>query len=215
MLAHMTATIVSLIYVGDPMCSWCWGFAPEVESLSEDLPVEVVVGGLRPGPMAQPLDERMADFLRHHWVEIAERTGQPFDTGFLDRRDGWLYDTEPAAIAVTQVREMNEPRTLGYFTEVQMAFYGLGRDVTDFEVLTQLTDGYDIDKDVFAAALEAEDAKQRAWDDFSRARNWGISGFPTLVGELSDGRLALLARGWSPAATIRERIDSIAGAAAG
>lgn len=196
------------------MCSWCWGFAPEIESLAEDLPVEVVVGGLRPGPMAQALDDRMADFLGHHWEAIATRTGQPFDNEFLERRDGWVYDTEPAAIAVTQMREMNQARTLDYFTDVQMAFYGRGEDVTDFDILADLTEGYEVDRGVFAAALETEEAKQRAWNDFSRARNWGISGFPTLVGELGDGRLALLARGWTPANTIRERIASVPEAAA-
>ena len=208
----MTDHIVSLVYVGDPMCSWCWGFAPQIESLAGEWPVEVVVGGLRPGPMAETLDDRMAAFLREHWVEIAERTGQPFDTEFLDRRDNWLYDTEPAAIAVTQMREMNPPRALDYFTDLQMAFYGRGEDVTDLAVLTTLTEGYEIDLAAFAQALTTEEAKQRAWQDFSRARNWGISGFPTLVGVLGDGRLALLARGWARADTIRERIQSAAAA---
>lgn len=205
----MADRISGLIYVGDPMCSWCWGFAPEIESLADEIPVEVVVGGLRPGPMAQPLDDRMAGFLASHWLEIAERTGQPFDTEFLDRRDDWLYDTEPAAIAVTQMREMNEPATLDYFTDIQMAFYGKGEDVTDFETLTQLAEGHDVDSGAFGEALPTEQAKKRAWSDFSRARNWGISGFPTLVGSLADGRLALLARGWTTADTIRERIRSV------
>ena len=138
----MSQPLRKLIYVGDPMCSWCWGFAPEIEALAGDHPVEVVVGGLRPGPSAQPLDDRMADFLRSHWVEIQERTGQPFDTNFLERRDGWVYDTEPAAIAVTQMRERNEPATLDYFSNVQRAFYAEGKDVTDFDVLTDLAVPY-------------------------------------------------------------------------
>ena len=206
----MSDGISGLIYVGDPMCSWCWGFAPEIEELAEELPVEVVVGGLRPGPMAQPLDDRMASFLSHHWVEIGERTGQPFSTEFLDRRDGWVYDTEPAAIAVTQMREMAEEHTLDYLTDIQMAFYGKGEDVTDFEVLTRLAEPYDVDLELFGESLSTDEAKKTAWTDFSRARNWGISGFPTLVGELGDGRLALLARGWTDAATIRSRIASVA-----
>ncbi len=206
----MADQVRRLIYVGDPMCSWCWGFAPEIESLAGELPTEVVVGGLRPGPMAQPIDDRMAGTLEHHWDEIAERTGQPFDATFLERRDGWVYDTEPAAIAVTQMREMNEPRTLDYFTDIQMAFYGRGEDITDFDVLAKLAREYDVDQDDFAAAMETDEAKKRAWKDFSRARNWGINGFPTLVGDLGDGRLALLARGWTRADTVRERIASLA-----
>jgi putative protein-disulfide isomerase len=208
----MTDRIVSLIYVGDPMCSWCWGFAPEIEALAREWPVEVVVGGLRPGPLAEALDDRMATFLREHWIEIAERTGQPFDTAFLDRRDGWVYDTEPAAIAVTRMREMNSQRTLDYFTDLQLAFYGRGEDITDFDVLTALTDGYEIDTAAFSRALTTEEAKQQAWQDFSRSRNWGISGFPTLVGVLEEGPLALLARGWTSADAIRERIESVAAA---
>lgn len=210
----MPETVTRLIYVGDPMCSWCWGFAPQIESLANDYPVEVVVGGLRPGPMAQPLEDRMAEFLERHWIEIGERTGQPFDTGFLKRRDGWTYDTEPAAIAVTLFRVIDEAHTLDYFTDIQMAFYGEGRDVTDFEVLTELTDGYGVNRAEFAAALASDEAKKRAWEDFSRSRNWGISGFPTLVGELGDERLALLARGWTSADTIRDRIRSLGEAAA-
>jgi len=197
------------------MCSWCWGFAPEVESLAGDYPVEVVVGGLRPGPSAEPLDDRMAVFLAKHWVEIEQRTGQPFDTAFLDRRDGWVYDTEPAAIAVALVRDLDEPSTLAYFTIVQRAFYSDGRDVTDFDVLADLTGGLDIDRQAFREQLESEKAKKAAWADFSRSRNWGIEGFPALIGELADGQLALLARGWTEAELIRSRISSFGEEAVG
>lgn len=205
----MPASVSGLLYVGDPMCSWCWGFAPEIESLAEQWHVEVVVGGLRPGPMAQPLDE-LASFLAREWSVIAERTGQPFDTSFLDRRGDWVYDTEPAAIAVTQMRLRHPDRALEYFTTVQGAFYAEGCDVTDFGVLAELAGGFQVDVAEFRDAVETDEAKAAAWGDFTRARNWGINGFPTLVGELDDGRLALLARGWTEANVIRERIASIA-----
>ena len=43
------------IYFADPMCSWCWGFAPVIEQTlrrryGEAIPVRLVLGGLRPGP---------------------------------------------------------------------------------------------------------------------------------------------------------------------
>ncbi|MGH8947174.1 MAG: DsbA family protein [Acidimicrobiia bacterium] len=211
----MASPVTKLVYVGDPMCSWCWGFAPEIESLAADHPVEVVVGGLRPGPMARELDDDMARVLRKHWVEVGNHTGQPFDTSFLERRDGWVYDTEPAAIAVTRFRQMRPMGTLGYFTTVQKAFYADGEDVTDFSVLADLAAGFEVDREVFAASLEGDQASQLAWEDFARARNWGITGFPTLVGELVDGRLALLARGWAQAGVIRERIETLHQALAG
>ena len=204
------AVPINLIYVGDPMCSWCWGFAPEIESLAADHPVEVVVGGLRPGPAAQVLDQHFAGFLRRHWVEIQERTGQPFATAFLDRTDGWFYDTEPGAIAVTQMRGINEDLALPYFTRVQRAFYAEGEDVTSFDVLAGLAADYSVNPVQFRERLNTEEAKMAAWSDFARSRNWGIGGFPALIGELPDGKLALLARGWTPADQIRARIESLA-----
>ena len=197
------------------MCSWCWGFAPEIKTLAKEFSVEVVVGGLRPGPSAEELGDRMAEFLRSHWVEIAERTGQPFDTEFLKRRDGWVYDTEPAAIAVALLRESQPPSTLDYFTDIQHAFYVEGRDITDYDELTDIAAPHGADVDRFRADLDTPEAKKRAWADFSRARNWGISGFPALIAELDDERLALLAKGWTRADLIQTRITSLRAEATG
>lgn len=191
------------------MCSWCWGFAPVIEDLAEDFPVEVVVGGLRPGPSAQELEDRMAAYLRDHWVEIAERTGQPFDTSFLDRRDGWIYDTEQAAVAVVQMRSLDENSTLDFFTTVQHAFYAEGKDVTNFDVLADLAVGFGVDRDEFRSAIGSEEGRKAAWADFSRSRNWGIGGFPALIGELDGDKLALLAKGWTASDLIRTRIQSL------
>lgn len=96
-----------LIYVGDPMCSWCWGFAPVLEEVRErsGLAIDTVVGGLRPGPAAQPLSERLAGFLRREWASIGDRTGQEFDPGVIEELgDDWLYDSELPAMAVVEMR---------------------------------------------------------------------------------------------------------------
>ena len=63
---------LELIYVGDPRCSWCYGFGPVVENLDArfSFPTRLIIGGLRPGPAADVLDDRMRRFLRHHWEEI-------------------------------------------------------------------------------------------------------------------------------------------------
>ena len=37
---------LEFVYVGDPMCSWCWGFAPVLDRMQKvyDVPLRVVVG---------------------------------------------------------------------------------------------------------------------------------------------------------------------------
>jgi putative protein-disulfide isomerase len=56
-----------IIYVGDPMCSWCYGFAPEITELKEkltDYEFKLVLGGLRPGGTETNAD--LGEFLAHH-----------------------------------------------------------------------------------------------------------------------------------------------------
>lgn len=189
---------LEFIYVGDPMCSWCWGFAPVLERLDAryDVPVRTVVGGLRPGADAAPLDEEMRRSIAHHWEQVEAASGQPFDHAFLDR-EGWVYDTEPSCRAVVAMRELSPPDTLRWFARVQRAFYAEGRDVTDLGVFPDLLEGFDVDPEKYAEVLHAEETRARTWEDFAQARRWGVMGFPTLL--LRDGDdLAIVTRGFLP-----------------
>ena len=199
-----------LVYVGDPMCSWCWGFAPVLEALSRThgLPVDLIVGGLRPGPGSEPLDDRLRGFLRAEWTRIREVTGQPFDLGALDRED-WIYDTEVADMAVVAMRRLREDLTLPFFVRVQRAFYAEAVDVTDPSAYPPLARDVGADPDAFMAALTEGTAKEEAWADFGLARQMGVTGFPTLLA--SDGaRLLLLTHGYRPLA----QVESLLAAAA-
>jgi len=94
-----------LIYFADPMCSWCWGFAPVIDAIRErfgrDLPIRLIMGGLRPGT-TKPMTEAAKRTTREHWEHVHEASGQPFDFTFFER-EGFVYDTEPAAKAVVVV----------------------------------------------------------------------------------------------------------------
>jgi len=176
-----------LIYVGDPMCSWCWGFAPEIERVSDrfELPLEVVVGGLRPGPEAQPLDARLRGFLRNEWAKIQDVTGQPFCFDALDW-EGWLYDTEVPAAAVALARSVGLDPVLAFMARVQHAFYAESLDVTRPEVYEDLwthESETGVSAEEFVKRLNQPASRELAYADFRRARELGIRGFPALMFE--------------------------------
>ena len=89
----------NLLYIADPMCSWCWGFSPVIElvrkNFENQLPMQVLMGGLRPGTN-EPMGDSMKNEIKEHWKHVHQATGQPFDYSFFDRK-GFVYDTEPAA----------------------------------------------------------------------------------------------------------------------
>ncbi|MFT5685010.1 MAG: putative protein-disulfide isomerase [Myxococcota bacterium] len=169
-----------LLYVGDPMCSWCWGFAPVLEGLRDGLgmPVQVRVGGLRTGPGADMVDDRMAAFLTGCWEQVHAASGQPFDHTILQRR-GWRYNTEVPCAAVVAVRRRTPERALAFSSRLHHAFYAEGIDITDEGVYPALAGDF-IDPEVLAADLvdAAVQAETRA--DFAWALQNDVRAFPTL-----------------------------------
>ncbi|MBW3590260.1 MAG: DsbA family protein [Actinobacteria bacterium] len=192
----------SIIYVGDPMCSWCWGIAPQIDELQmrcPDLPFHVVVGGLQVGPGAEHINDELAEFLAAHWMEVEAHSRQPFDLSILKRRD-WLYDTEPACRAVAAMREIDEAKAWPLFKRLQRAFYAEGTPLSDSGAYPSLVADVGADPDVFMESYLSDASKEAAWADFGAVAEWGITGFPTvLVRRGSQGHL--LANGY------REAVD--------
>src|SRR5262245_30506309 len=62
-----------LLYFADPMCSWCYGFAPVITALAEHfagrLPVKLVMGGLRAGN-TRPMQPQDKDYIRNAWTRV-------------------------------------------------------------------------------------------------------------------------------------------------
>ena len=186
-----------VIYVGDPMCSWCWGVAPAMHRIAarDDVELKVVVGGLRPGPNASPLDDHMRQELAHHWDKVASVSGQPFDKAALSRT-AWVYDTELPAIAVTTMRRLSPTDTLGFFTHLQKSFYANGVDITDHDQYPALLSGFDVDSDLFLQELASTEAQTLAWQEFAEARELGVAGFPTVLLRIDD-KIQVLTRGYA------------------
>ena len=189
-----------LIYFSDPMCSWCYGFSPVIEQVrrayGDALPIRVVMGGLRPGSETPMTPERARE-LAGHWQHVHETSGLPFDATAINR-EGFVYDTDPAARAVVVVRREGQDVALRYLAAAQRAFYAEGRDVTSGEVLADLAVDFGLDRDRFLADWSAETAKQETWGDYALSQRAGVTGFPTLVGgPNAEGVYGVVTRGYA------------------
>ncbi|MFK0087820.1 DsbA family protein [Pseudomonas sp. NPDC090755] len=186
-----------LLYVMDPMCSWCWGFAPVAKALiaqahEAGIETRLVVGGLRTGSSA--LDASTRRYILEHWQAVTQATGQPFTLeGAMP--DGFVYDTEPACRALVAARSLDEHRTWSLLAAIQQAFYQGGKDVTRAPALVELAEQVGFDRTVFAERFTSADVRAATAADFTWAQDLGIAGFPTLLAE-RNGQLALLTNGY-------------------
>jgi len=196
----MTTMNKELIYVGDPQCSWCWGFAP-VKGQIEDLCrgrviLTLVLGGLH-ADWTEPADAERKGFLRDHWQEVGERTGQPFIYDILDV-EGLTYGTEASCRAAVTVRQMaGNEAALTYFTGLQRAYYAESQDVTSAGVLADIAAEFGHDRGGFNELFASPETDQCTTQDFQFAQRLGVTGFPTVLINDEQG-YAYLTMGYQP-----------------
>ena len=151
------SSALSLIYVGDPMCSWCYGFGVPLGQLLErfpEVPVQLVLGGLR-AYNTQVMDTALKDKLRNAWAGVAQRSGQPFSQALFERED-FIYDTG---------RDVTKAAVLaGIRDEVH------GRSKEAWGHIDFLRD------------FESDAMRQQTREDFAQAQRWGIRGFSRAAG---------------------------------
>jgi len=205
----MAQSKAKLIYIGDPMCSWCYGFSPEMsealESLSESVDFQLVMGGLRPYNTETMAD--LGDFLKGHWEEVNKRSGQPFSYDILKDKT-FVYDTEPACRAVVLMRKLKPEAEFDFFKKVQTAFYHKNKNTNLTETFAELAKEYGLDKKEFAKKFESDEWKEKVKKDFSYAQSIGVRSYPTLVLQNGDD-VYLIAQGYVEAETIIEKCEKI------
>ncbi len=202
-----------IIYIGDPMCSWCWGISPQLNALQrygqqEQIPFSIVMGGLRPGG-GEEWNDQFKNFLKHHWEEVNKRSGQPF--GYeLFKLKNFNYDTEPACRAVVTVRSIAPEKVLSFYELTQHYFYVANQDPKSVDFYKVICEKLEIDFAEFADKFPSQEMKQATITDFKQSRQWGVNGFPAVLFRKGD-QLHYIGRGYSEYEAMKERLEDIVG----
>jgi len=200
-----------LIYVGDPMCSWCWGIAPALKELRDHykpkgIGFDIVVGGLRPGG-GDPWDDQMKDFLKHHWQEVTARSGQTFGYELFDK-ESFHYDTEPPCRAAVAARPFVKGKELEFFTALKHKFYVLSEDPNEEVFYESICQDFGIDFNDFLERFRSEEVRKETHDEFLLNRNWGVKGYPAVILKKGEG-LYSVAQGFSSFEQMQELVENI------
>jgi len=207
---------MKLIFVGDPMCSWCYGFGKELSALNErhpELPLEILVGGLRAGA-TDVLDDSGKQFRLTHWARVEESSGLPFNREALMARKNFVYDTEPICRAVVTARRLlPQADLLKVFRALQRTFYVDGLDTNNGMVLAEAAaanlqqQGHAIDVASFHAEWSHSATIAVAKAEFAYVRKIGINSFPALLLE-KDGQLIEISPGYAHVAQLEQQLQA-------
>jgi putative protein-disulfide isomerase len=206
-----------IIYCYDAYCGWCYGFSPVVKELwirnRNRFEFETLSGGMIPVESAKHIGH-IAGFIQGAYKNVEELTGIQFGEEYLwhifnpDQSD-WFPCSEMPAIAMTVFRTYHPDRTIEFASDIQYGMHYEGRDLTDQEAYRHLMEKYEIPTEEFFEKLKTTKYKEGAYYDFALTQQLKVTGFPVVFMQVTDAKLYMIAKGYTPLAAIEERIDNI------
>ena len=201
----------ALIYIMDPMCSWCWAFAPQLQAVRErfpGLPVSYIMGGLA-ADCADPMPAPLAQQIQSTWHQIETRTGTAFNHDFWTRNSPRraTFDACRAVIAATRIRPDAQEAMI---QAIQEGYYLQAQNPSDRSVLVQMAQQIGLDAQRFADYLADDMTQGMLQQHLAIKGSLGVQGFPTLL--LQQGEeLHWLSTGYRQADGIIAQLEKLTG----
>jgi putative protein-disulfide isomerase len=204
-----------LHHVVDPMCSWCFGFAPHWAELRARLnahpsppEVRLVMGGLAPDS-DEPMEAAMREYVRGAWRAVEERTGVRFEWSFWERCTP-RRSTYPACRAVLVAEHLQPGAGPAMFEALQRAYYEEARNPSDTDTHAALAAELDppLDAARFEELLASEEAHRLLEADLDERRRLRVTSFPSLVLE-RDGAAHPVLAGFATADEVWARLEPL------
>ncbi|MGV3227465.1 hypothetical protein ACEE49_10260, partial [[Pasteurella] aerogenes] len=108
--------MMKIYYLFDPLCGWCYGAKPALETVVSQYPVELTPTSLffRSGRV---MDADFAQYAWSHDHRIQRFTGQAFSTAYRKNvfQGGWQVASHTNLLGLTAVREMAPQQEISVF----------------------------------------------------------------------------------------------------
>ena len=183
--------VITLFYVHDPMCSWCYAFDSSLTALQKELPdfirIKKIIGGLAPDT-TQPMPVELQKTIQQTWRRIEQTV-----PNMLFNYDFWLINipvrsTYPACRAILAARQQGagfEDKMIG---AIQTAYYQKAKNPSLQSTLLQCALEVGLAVDKFANDLTSDEIEEELQNEIGTARSLGVISYPSLLLE-HDGRL--------------------------
>jgi len=184
---------VTLHYLFDPLCGWCYGAAPLLEAAHSlpEVQIELHAGGMLTGSNRRAISPQWRAYVLPHDRRIAELSGQPFGDAYFNgllNDQAAVLDSEPPISAILAAQAI-AGQGLAMLQRLQQAHYVEGRRIADLPVLVALAGELGLPLPQFSNAYQVVRGRQtQGHIAASRAlmAQAGVQGFPSVL--LADGQ---------------------------
>ncbi len=173
----------TLLYVHDPMCSWCYGFKPVLnlltERLKDKLKIKYLLGGLA-ADTDKPMSIDMQKQIKMNWSRIEQSIpGTQFNYDFWDQNTP-KRSTYPSCRAVIAAKKQSIYNESLMIDAIQNAYYLTAQDPSSYQVLNTLAKEIKLDINQFEFDLHSDKINNELLQQISLCRKIGADSFPSL-----------------------------------
>lgn len=191
---------MEIIYTGDPLCGWCYGFSEIFETIksrySNRIRFSYLMGGLKVNHSVT-IDSTTKPLVYDNWKSITKHTGSGISVDMISELPEGRYNSEPPCRAVVSVGMLDNSLMYSYYTAVHHAFYREMKNITDTECLCRLASEFGIKENTFMTVFNSDAARMETKKGFSLTKELGVLAFPALV--LKNGTTTtVLNQGYKP-----------------
>lgn len=194
---------MSVIYVYDALCGWCYGFSPVMEQFynkyRDSVTFEVLSGGMITGSRIGPIGE-VAPYISWAYKEVEKATNVEFGSGFLDhtlKKGSAIFTSIPPAVALSVFKKIQPENSIAFAAALQKGIYFDGIEPENIDAYGKIAEGFGIDGAAFNILMNDSANIETAVGDFKKSRDLGSNGFPTVFVEV-NGIYYKIASGYVP-----------------
>ena len=208
MVDSVNAIRPKIIFVTDPMCSWCWGMADDIQSIRADyaelVEFDLLLGGINP-QSTQYVGKYGRQFLLKLWEDIFQTTGKSF--GFK-LPDMYIHNSFLPCLAIESVKEFSVDLAFDFLYQLQKQFFEYGQNVNDLDMLRKQAENFGLPSDLFDLAMSKKHLKEQVRFQFQHSKSFGTSVLPSVLFDSGD-TCNLLMGGYANKETIGQALSKL------
>jgi putative protein-disulfide isomerase len=180
-----------IYYVYDPLCGWCFAYAPIMEKLAQEFKdqVEFVVvpGGMIIGENVRPIRE-IAPYLLQAIPSLEEisgvKMGEPYIA--LVKEGSYIASSYQPSLAMVVFKSFHTGRDVEYAHKVQQSYFIEAKDIMGDSLYKELAVQFEVSPEEFMKRMSDTAYQSKTQEHFDFAAYLNTKGFPALVGKSGD-----------------------------
>lgn len=200
---------MKLIYIMDPQCGWCFGFAPQISKFD----VSVRFGGMWLSPQAPIGGPSLADFIKNNGPRMEQITGRKLGKAYYELclNSNYEFSSLPPCAACLLVKKRHPDQLKNFVALLQDKFFIEGKRMDKEEVYKEIMDELGFSREdqhyVFSNWMSYENIEE-THKEFEYSRYLTAGGYPTVLAQ-KDGKIYTLSQGFTTQENLEKAIQGL------